>query len=104
MNLKKDQKVKIICGDDKGKSGKILKMSKDKQYLWVEGINMKTRHTKPNKTLGFAGGLFKVEGKIHHSNVALTDYIENEKSKSVKIKKETVKRKTLASSSEKKND
>ena len=70
MNFKKGDKVNVIAGKDKGKSGKILHVSKDK--VVVEGINIVKRHQKPtaqNQT----GGIVEREHPIHISNIMMAD-------------------------------
>ena len=70
MNFKKGDKVNVIAGKDKGKSGKILRVSKDR--VVVEGINIVKRHQKPtaqNQT----GGIVEREHPIHISNIMMAD-------------------------------
>ena len=69
-DLKKDDKVKIIAGKDKGKIGKILKVHRDKKRVLVENINMVKRHTRPSAT-NRQGGILEAEAPIHWSNVML---------------------------------
>lgn len=69
-HLKKDDKVKIIAGKDKGKMGKVLKIIRNKNRLVVENINIAKRHVKP--TAGNPqGGIIDKEAPIHWSNVTL---------------------------------
>ena len=68
--FKKGDKVNVIAGKDKGKSGKILYVLKDK--VVVEGINIVKRHQKPtaqNQT----GGIVEREHPIHISNIMMAD-------------------------------
>jgi large subunit ribosomal protein L24 len=69
-DLKKDDKVKIIAGKDKGKIGKVLKVHRDKESVLVENINMIKRHTRPTAT-NRQGGILEAEAPIHWSNVML---------------------------------
>jgi large subunit ribosomal protein L24 len=69
-DFKKDDKVKIIAGKDKGKIGKILKVHRDKERLLVENINIVKRHTRPSAT-NRQGGIIEAEAPIHWSNVML---------------------------------
>jgi large subunit ribosomal protein L24 len=64
--------VKVIAGDDKGKTGKVLEVVLDKQRAFVEGVNIATKHTKPSAVKP-EGGIKKVEAPIHVSNLALVD-------------------------------
>lgn len=70
MNVKKDDKVRIITGKDAGKEGKILAAMPSKERVIVEGCNMIIRHVKPRKQ-GEAGGRIEQAGTIHVSNVQL---------------------------------
>jgi large subunit ribosomal protein L24 len=68
--LRKDDKVKVTVGKDKGKIGKILKIDKKKGRLLVENINMVKRHTRPTAQ-NRQGGIIENEAAIHWSNVQL---------------------------------
>jgi large subunit ribosomal protein L24 len=70
IHIKKDDKVKIIAGKDKGKVGKVLKVNTKKNRLLVENINIVKRHTKPNAQ-NRQGGILESEAPIHWSNVML---------------------------------
>ncbi len=69
-NIRKDDKVKVIAGKDKGKLGKVLKVINKKNRILVENINMIKRHTRPGAT-NRQGGIIEAEGPIHWSNVML---------------------------------
>ena len=70
MHVKKDDTVIVLAGKDKGKSGKILKSLPKKQRVIVEGVNIVTKHQKPNYN-NPEGGIIKKEAPIHISNVLL---------------------------------
>ncbi|MDL2269900.1 50S ribosomal protein L24 [Desulfosarcina sp. OttesenSCG-928-A07] len=70
IHIKKDDKVKIIAGKDKGKIGKVLKVNRKKNRLLVENINIVKRHTKPNAQ-NRQGGIIESEAPIHWSNAML---------------------------------
>lgn len=72
MNLKVGDKVVVIAGKDKGKEGKIIKTFKNINKVIVEGVNMVTKHVKPNAQ-NENGGIIKVEAPIHASNVMIVD-------------------------------
>jgi large subunit ribosomal protein L24 len=72
LRVKKDDRVKIIAGDDKGKTGKVLEIITDSNRAIVEGINIVSRHTKPNAQ-NQQGGIIKKEASIHISNIAVLD-------------------------------
>ena len=75
MRLKKGDKVIVITGKDKGKEGKILSVDRKKNKVIVEGINMVTKHVKPNH-VNQTGGIINKEAYIHASNVM---YLHNGK-------------------------
>jgi len=68
--IKKDDKVKVITGKDKGKIGKVLKVMKKKNRILVENINMVKRHSRPSAK-NKQGGIVEGEAAIHWSNVML---------------------------------
>jgi large subunit ribosomal protein L24 len=68
--IKKDDKVKIITGKDKGKIGKVLKVINKKERIVVENINIVKHHSKPN-VQNRQGGIIEKEAPIHWSNVML---------------------------------
>lgn len=68
--LKRDDEVIVIAGKDKGKRGKIVKVT-DNGSLLVSGVNMIKRHTKPNPNMGVAGGIVEREALIQASNIAI---------------------------------
>ena len=70
IELKKDDKVKVIAGKDKGKIGKVLKVNQKKNRVLVENINMIKRHSRPSAQ-NRQGGIVEREAAIHWSNVML---------------------------------
>ena len=68
--IKKDDKVKIITGKDKGKIGKVLKIVNKKDRILVENINVIKRHTRPTAQ-NRQGGIVESESPVHWSNVML---------------------------------
>ena len=70
LHVKKDDTVVVISGDDKGKKGKVLKVSPSARKVIVDGVNIVTKHAKPRKQ-GEAGGILKVEGAIYADKVQL---------------------------------
>ena len=68
--IKKDDKVKVITGKDKGKIGKVLKVIKKKNRILVENINMVKRHSRPSAK-NKQGGIVEGEAAIQWSNVML---------------------------------
>ena len=68
--LKKDDKVKVLVGKDKGKIGKVLKVQQKKERVLVENVNMVKRHSRPSAQ-NRQGGIVEKEAGIHWSNVML---------------------------------
>ncbi|PTQ95857.1 large subunit ribosomal protein L24 [Mucilaginibacter yixingensis] len=72
IKIKKGDLVKVIAGDSKGKQGKVTEVIVDKNRAVVEGVNLVSKHTKPNAA-NPNGGIVKQEAAIHISNLALID-------------------------------
>ena len=70
MNIKKDDKVIVLSGRDKGKTGKVISADPKGMKVIVEGVNVATKHQAPKKQ-GDAGGIIKVETPIYVSKVQL---------------------------------
>ena len=68
MKIKKGDKVIVIAGDDKGKTGEVLKAMPKLGKVIVQGVNLVKRHTKPSQTN--PGGIVTKEAAIQVSNVA----------------------------------
>ncbi len=73
MKIHKDDKVMIIAGKDKGKTGKVLRALPREDMVIVEGMNIQKRHQKTKKNTKQGGGLVDVSAPIHVSNVQLID-------------------------------
>lgn len=72
LHIRKGDTVKVLSGDDKTKTGKVLEILVDKNRAIVEGINIITKHQKP--TAGKPeGGIKKTEGTIHISNLMVIE-------------------------------
>lgn len=69
VRLKKGDRVKVVAGKEKGKTGKILKVFADKDKVVVEKLNFVKKHQKPDAK--GKGGILEKEGPIHISNVML---------------------------------
>ncbi len=72
LHIKKGDTVFVNAGDDRGKTGKVLEVLTDKNRAIVEGINMVSKHTKPNAKAP-QGGIIKQEAGIHISNLQVVD-------------------------------
>lgn len=68
--LKKEDKVKVIAGKEKGKIGKIIKVDRKNQRVLVENINIIKRHQRPTAQ-NRQGGIIETEGPLNWSNVML---------------------------------
>ena len=71
FKIKKGDKVVVLTGRDKGKSGEVLGVLRTEGRVLVQGVNMVKRHTKPRP--GQPGGIVEKEAAIHVSNVAHLD-------------------------------
>jgi len=72
IHVKKGDTVKVLSGDDKGQTGKVLKVEVKKYRAFVEGVNLISKHTKPNAKSP-QGGIVKKEASVHISNLMLVD-------------------------------
>ena len=72
LHIKKDDTVIVLAGEDKGKTGKVLKVLVEKNRAIVEGLNLVSRSTKPSAK-NPQGGIIKQEAPIHISNLSLVD-------------------------------
>lgn len=72
LHIKKGDTVYVNAGNDKGKTGKVLSVSPKDDRAIVEGINLVSKHTKPNAKAP-QGGILKQEAGIHISNLQLID-------------------------------
>ena len=80
FHIKKGDTVYVNAGNDKGQTGKVLEVLREKDRVVVEGINMVSKHTKPNAQHP-QGGIVKQEAAIHISNVQLIDPSSNKPTK-----------------------
>ena len=72
LSIKKGDMVQVIAGDDKGKKGRVLEVMIEKNRALVEGINIVSRHTKPNAQ-NQQGGIIKKEAPVNISNLKVMD-------------------------------
>jgi large subunit ribosomal protein L24 len=102
LKIRSGDHVKVTAGKDRGKSGRVLRVEPTKERLYVEGLNMIKRHTRPQQVAGAQseaqiGGVIEREGPIHVSNVMLLDAKGNPTR--VRIERENGKRVRVAKSS-----
>ncbi len=72
LHIKKGDMVFVNAGKDKGAKGRVLKVLVEKQRAIVEGLNMVSKHVKPNAN-NPQGGIEKKEAPIHISNLNVID-------------------------------
>ena len=72
LKIKKGDQVMVITGESKGHKGRVLEVNREKDRVLVEGINMVSKHTKPNAKSP-QGGILKKEAPVHISNLMVID-------------------------------
>ncbi|RYE52502.1 MAG: 50S ribosomal protein L24 [Sphingobacteriales bacterium] len=72
LKIRKGDLVKVIAGDSKGQQGKVQEVLIAKNRVVIEGVNLVSKHTKPNAATP-NGGIIKKEAALHISNVMLVD-------------------------------
>jgi len=72
LKIKKGDQVMVITGESKGQKGRVLEVNREKERVLVEGINMVSKHTKPNAKAP-QGGILKKEAPVHISNLMVID-------------------------------
>ena len=70
LKVKKNDRIKVLQGKDRGKTGKVLRMEPSKGRLYIEGINIIKRHTR-KKSQSQPGGIISKEGPVNISNVVV---------------------------------
>ncbi|MDD2583327.1 MAG: 50S ribosomal protein L24 [Bacteroidales bacterium] len=98
LHIKKGDTVYVNAGEDRKKTGRVLEVITEKNRAIVEGINMVSKHTKPNAEYP-QGGIIKREAAIHISNLQVVDPVKgvptkigrrlNEKQKLVRYAKKS---------------
>ncbi|MDP7593683.1 MAG: 50S ribosomal protein L24 [Litorilituus sp.] len=69
--IRRDDEVIVLAGKDKGKTGKVTKVLVENSKVYVEGVNLIKKHTKPVPQLQQPGGIVEKEAPLHVSNVAI---------------------------------
>ena len=82
MRIRTDDQIQVIRGKEKGKQGKVIRTNPERQFVYVENVNMVKRHQRAQPSpdgrgQGKEGGIIEMEGPIHVSNVALVDPSDN---------------------------
>ena len=75
--IRKGDKVVVLAGKDKGKTGTVLNVDDGMDQVFVENVNMIKKHTKGNPQMGTPGGIIEKEAAIHISNVAIWNPVTN---------------------------
>ena len=70
LDIKKNDTVMVVTGDDKGKKGRVLGIQSSDRRVVVEGLNMIKKHLKPSKQQQ-QGGIIEKEAPLHRSNIML---------------------------------
>lgn len=73
IKVKRNDRIEVIAGKDKGKQGRVLRVLAEKNRVLVEGVMMVKKHVKPNPQKNIKGGIAEQEATIHISNVMLLD-------------------------------
>jgi large subunit ribosomal protein L24 len=82
LRVRSGDRVQVVAGKDRGKSGRVLRVDPTRERVYVEGLNMIRKHTRPQQLPGggfggrgttVGGGVIEVEGPVHVSNVMLLD-------------------------------
>lgn len=92
LQVKTGDRVMVIAGKDKGKTGNVKKTNPSESKVVVEGANMVTKAQKPNPMAGIQGGLIKIEAPLDSSNVMI---VCPSCEKPTRIKHDTVKGKKM---------
>ena len=71
--IKRNDRVIVIAGKDRGKQARVLRVIKDTERVLVEGVGLVKKHIKPNPQRNIKGGIAEQESPIHISNVMLLD-------------------------------
>ena len=87
MKIKSKDKVIVLTGKDKGKTGEVTAVYPKENRVKVSGVNMVARHTKPSQS-NPQGGIVRKEAAIHVSNVA---HIDPKSNKATRVGYKTVK-------------
>ena len=91
LKIKKGDNVKIITGDDKGKTGNVIKVFPEIRKILVKGVNEKKKHQKPTKEK--KGGIITIERPIDISNVVKLSDAKVEKKIENKLEPKKVEKK-----------
>ena len=81
LKIRRDDEVMVIAGKDKGKTGRVIRTDPGRRRIYVEGLNLVKRHTRPRSVKDTqkaqSSGIIEKEGPIDVSNVMLLDPSDN---------------------------
>jgi large subunit ribosomal protein L24 len=72
VNIRKDDTVQVMSGENKGQTGRVISVDREKYRAIVEGLNLVSKHTKPSATSP-QGGIIQKEAPIHISNLLIVN-------------------------------
>ncbi len=72
MKIRKGDTVRVLSGKNKGKTARVLMVDPEKMRIWVEGVNLVKRHSRPTQK-NPKGGVVEKESSLHISKVMLVD-------------------------------
>jgi large subunit ribosomal protein L24 len=92
LKIKRDDQVIVISGKDRGKTGRVTSVDPKKDRVFVEGLNIVKRHTRPRPGSTDPGGVIEKPGPIHISNVMLIDPSDSKPTKVGIVREDGVRR------------
>jgi large subunit ribosomal protein L24 len=92
LKIKRDDQVIVISGKDRGKTGRVTSVDPKKERVFVEGLNIVKRHTRPRPGSTDPGGVIEKPGPIHISNVMLIDPSDSKPTKVGIVREDGVRR------------
>jgi large subunit ribosomal protein L24 len=106
MRIRRDDTVVVIGGKDRGKSGRVLRVDRRRQRVYVEGLNLVKRHERPRQVQGAqraeqVGGVIEKEAPIHVSNVMLVDPKDSKRTRVSVVREDGVRRRVAKRSNTK---
>ena len=106
LKIRRDDTVVVIGGKDRGKTGKVLRVDRRRQKVFVEGLNIVKRHERPRQVASAqraeqVGGVIEKEGPIHVSNVMLVDPTDDKPTRVGVVREDGVRRRVARRSGNK---
>jgi len=101
LKIRRDDQVIVISGKDRGKTGRVTSVDPKKDRVFVEGLNIVKRHTRPRPGSTDPGGVIEKPGPIHISNVMLIDPSDSKPTKVGIVREDGVRRRVARRTGEK---